>query len=567
MNLLKSANALILILCLPMFGVAQTSKKYKINKPKSSMAVARTAQATKTKNKPVSSGAVTNQNLSPRVQEADAFASFDQPSSGKSDALRSSLAKALDMARTGQYQAAASQLFNLARRPELINERPQIKYILGLMMMELKLNQVAAFQFVDVVRGNSPKYRRQAIEKLTIVADNLGDDSLLNYAVSRIDVSEVTGPSRDMIHFRLGELKLKNKDFAAASNYFGRVSKDSSYYYRALYQRGLAELEQNRFENAQTVFGGIVSQRSNKGVTDTTRVAAQLAMARTYYQKQDWDAAIEAYAQIPRDHNLWHDAIFEQSWALLRAARFRSAVSNFQTLHSTYYEDYYLPESLLLRAIVYLYICKYDEMEKVLSLFEKSYGSMRVKMNDFAVSQRSSIAYFNEVHRAMQVKSGKEAANDVQLPLAVSSYIANQGDVRRAYAYLRSLTREKARIENLGNFAQSGIGQYSLKIISNRTKNTQLLIGDMARVHLKNMQLDLADLSEQAGFIRYEMINGKKETLKKKIAGTNLVPEQIDDKIDREFFVSNGYDYYPFQGEYWLDELGNYHYLGKQSCE
>ena len=63
------------------------------------------------------------------------------------------------------------------------------------------------------------------------------------------------------------------------------------------------------------------------------------------------------------------------------------------------------------------------------------------------------------------------------------------------------------------------------------------------------------------------MINGKKETIKKRIAGKDLTDLQVDDKQDRSFYVQNGYEYYPFQGEYWLDEVGNYHYLGKQSCE
>ena len=68
-------------------------------------------------------------------------------------------------------------------------------------------------------------------------------------------------------------------------------------------------------------------------------------------------------------------------------------------------------------------------------------------------------------------------------------------------------------------------------------------------------------------FIRYEMITGRKDTLKKKIAGKETESQQIDEKNDRQFYIQNGYEYYPFQGEYWLDEVGNYHFLGKQSCE
>jgi hypothetical protein len=74
-------------------------------------------------------------------------------------------------------------------------------------------------------------------------------------------------------------------------------------------------------------------------------------------------------------------------------------------------------------------------------------------------------------------------------------------------------------------------------------------------------------LYEQAGFIRYEMINGQKEQIKKRIAGKNINDQAIDEEVKREFYAQNGYEYWPFDGEYWLDEVGNYHYLGKQSCE
>jgi hypothetical protein len=63
------------------------------------------------------------------------------------------------------------------------------------------------------------------------------------------------------------------------------------------------------------------------------------------------------------------------------------------------------------------------------------------------------------------------------------------------------------------------------------------------------------------------MINGKKEFIKKRLGGRDLPEASMDENVSREFYIKNGYEYYPFKGEYWLDEIGNYHYLGKQSCE
>ncbi|MCK6598518.1 MAG: tetratricopeptide repeat protein [Bdellovibrionaceae bacterium] len=369
-----------------------------------------------------------------------------------------------------------------------------------------------------------------------------------------------------MIYFRIGEIKLKNREYEDAANAFSKVTFGSSYNNQALYNRAMANLENNKIDNAIALFQQMIDHRSKSSVTDTNKVAAQMGLARSYYQKQEWDTAIDIYSQIPRDHFLWHDALFEQSWAMLRGARFRSALSNFQSLHSSYYEDFYIPESLLLRAIVYLYICKYDEMEKVLSLFEKTYEPVKIKIGSFLGNSSESMSYYQELEKKLSVKRQEDLLVGLKLPYMVLKNIAEEGDVRRSLSYLRRIQEEKNAIENSGGFRSSGLGQYSVRVLNTRIKNTKVLIGDMVKAHLQNMKDELQDLFEQASFIRYEMINGKKETLRKKIAGRDL-PNTIDNQIDREFYIENGFEFYPFKGEFWLDEIGNYHYLGKQSCE
>lgn len=484
----------------------------------------------------------------------------------KDNSYKAQLNRALRLAQAGQTDAAANALFTLSRRPELAAERPQIKYVLGTMLMDLKLYQTAAFQFVDVIRMKHAKYSRMAIERLSIVADALGDDTILNYAVSRVNLTDFPPKLRDMIYYRLGEITMRSRDFGKATSLFEKVSGSSSYYFQAQYSKGLAELEGNQPALAISTFQKMIDARGSAPITDTNKVSAQMGLARALYQKQDWEGSIEAYSLVPRDTRMWHDAMFEQSWGMLRAARFRSALSNFQSLHSEYYKDFYMPEGLLLRAIVYLYICKYDEMEKVLSLFEKTYGPVRANIGDFVKSTNDPGSYFSEIEKAYNMRKSDKQAN-IRLPYIVLRNLLEQGDIRRSMTYLAKLNREKERVEANATFRATPLGQYALKIVANRTKNTRFAVGDMAKAHLMNMRVELRDLYEQAGFIRYEMINGRKEGLKKKIAGKDLGEEQIDDNVDRKFYIQNGYEYYPFQGEYWLDEIGNYHYLGKQSCE
>ncbi len=486
----------------------------------------------------------------------------------ENSALKRQLYQALQLSQSGQYQQAAIQLFSLARRPELAGERAQIKYILGLMLSELKLYQVAAFQFVDVIRTNNPKYTKLAIEKLAAVADDLGDDTLINYAMSRVDVTEVPEMNRDMIQYRIGEIKMRSKRFDEAIRSFSQIGLGSRYYSQALHQKGLAYLEMGKPDAAIPIFQTMLSTRRNAPVTDTNRVAAQLALARALYQKKDWDAAVTAYSDIPRDHFLWHEALYEQSWAMLRGARFRSALSNFQSLQSPFYEDDYNPEALILRSIVYLYICKYDEMEKVLNYYEKFYGPARSQIAVFLNNNSNPLTYYLEIEKWQSVKkSTEEKRPTLKIPYKVANEISNSGTVRRSLNYLRRLELERKTIENNPSLRTTGLGRYAVKVINNRFQNTKVTIGEIAKAQMANMKNELKDYAEQVSFVRYEMITAQKEVVKKRIQRSDLPEAKIDDNRSRAFYIQNGYQYYPFEDEYWLDELGNYHFLGKSSCE
>lgn len=476
------------------------------------------------------------------------------------------LQEAQALMRSQQYVQAAPLLYNLSRRNDLSKERMQIKYLLGVSLLEQQLYNTAAFQFVDVIRrGNNP-YTQQAIEKLTLAADALGDETFLSYAISRVRLENFPERFRDILYYRLGEIRMKNRQYDVATDLFNRVPSNSRYAYQSRFNRGLALLEAKKPAEAVRVYQGMLNNLKNLPVTDTRKVAVQMALARSLYQAEKWDEAVAAYRDIPRDHIYWHDSLFEQSWAYLRSARFRSALSNFQSLHSSFYEDFYLPESLLLRSLVYLYICKYDEMEKVLDLFQKSYGSVRSQVGLFVQNTKDPINYYREIESAVEVRNGLKEAATLKLPYNVARFVMDQGDIKRSLEYIRAIDAEKKLYASKAGWANSPLAKYANRVLERRMRNARISAGEQTRAHLVAIRAELRDLYEQAEFARYEMINGKKEQLRKRIAGKSL-DNQIDDGIERQFFVQNGYEYWPFRGEFWLDEIGNYHYLGKQSCE
>ncbi len=479
---------------------------------------------------------------------------------------RAQLAQALDLLKSGQNYRAANALFALARHPDLENEKTQIRYILGLTLLELKLYQVAAFQFVGVIKDGESKYLRQAIEKLSVTADILGDETLLNYAVSQVKLADFPAASRDMLYFRLGEARQRSGKSADAIDLYSKVPSNSKFYDSAQYNLAVAYAEDNKPEEAAKSFKQIIERKMNSNVLDPVLVTAQLGYARALYQGENWDAAAEAYRSVPRDSEYWHEAGFEMGWALLRGAKFRTALSGFVSLHSPFYDDYYMPESLLLRSIIYLFICKYDESEKVLNQFEAVYAPVRQKLTNMMKTTTDPLDYYQEIERAQKIRQGKLKNTDMKFNYLVGRKILTEGDVRRATDYLKKIVTERNRIEK-SPMGKTPLGKYSVRLLNNRIQASRVEIGELVKVHIGEIRSELSDLYEQSGFIRFEMVNGRKESLKKKIAGKEVPVEEISQSIATKFSVQNGYELWPFQGEYWRDELWNFQYLGRQACD
>lgn len=483
--------------------------------------------------------------------------------------------RARQAVRRGDYPEATRLFYGLLDKETNPARVLQIRFILARALQEMGLHQVAAFPYYEIVRTevkNNPKnkYVRQSLERLTVAADALDSDILLNYAIRLIDEEDFPPGNRDMLFYRRGEVRFREGNFAEAAQEFNRVRGNSVFHDRARYRLGLSLVEAGQLEKAEQVFFSIADSRPTNDVTSRVRVNAMLGKARTLYQRKQFSEAIDAYRDIPRDTEQWHDALFEVSWAYLQDGRFRSALSNFHSLHSPFYEDFYQPESLLLRAIVYHYICRYDEMEKTLSIFGRVYGPVQRELNSLLGAEANPQNLYREIRKVDEnfetiKRSGKR---QLAIPFLVARQVLREGDVRRSLSYIRALEREKKKIEQAPPaWREARIGRYAMRVVDRRIDATQTTVGRLILRHITRLREELAGHMEQVSLIRIDMISGKKEAVKKEIAGKGIVRESVDQDQDRSYYVQNGYDYWPFKGEYWLDEIGNYHYVGVKACE
>ena len=471
------------------------------------------------------------------------------------------LQRALKQSARGDYVSSTKNLFRLMYKPALSKQKNKIRYYLALNLYNMGLYHPSVFQFQYLVSKSVPGYVGKSLQKIALAASYLKNDRLLHYAISKGSLKYVSPADRNKLHYHFGEYWMRKRNFRRAKAHFSRVKSSSPLFYHALYQLGLAQAELNRPSQAVRIFDRL--ERRRTGVTDSFRVAALMGKARAYYQWQKWEQSALAYQQVPKDSPFWYDTLLERSWALLRGGKLRSALSNFQTLHSSYYEDYYQPESLLLRSIVYLYICKHYEMEKVLDLFQRIYRPVYRRVRRLSSRKSSLKSYYQSLVLSADRQS---RGRRVHYPTPVARRILREGDFSAVHHYITKLKEERDLIYNLPySWRRSMVGKYSTKLIKKRLNNAQIKAGRQALTHLKAINKELKGFFEQEQYLRYEMLRSKRGFLKKKIARKSTGSVSVED-FDRSFYIQNGYEYWSFKGEYWLDELGNYHYIGKGSC-
>ena len=466
------------------------------------------------------------------------------------------MVRALELIKKQDYKEGSKQLFMISQSPKYKRRRSEIRYHLGISLLRMGLLSAASFQFLSVVQKGNRHYTRLSLERLSEIAARVGNEQTIQFAIQKRGARKVQGKYRDALYYQFGKYEVNKRNYRTAAAYFNKVSFTSPVYNKAMYNLGLSYAEQKKNREAVRAFSKIIS--NNKEITDPVRVAALMGIARVYYQAKKWDLAIRYYRQIPRDTSSWHDMLFESSWALLRGGKFRSALNGFQTLHSNYYDNVYQPGSLLLRAIIYMYICKYTEMEKMLTLFKRTYLPVHGRVRGI-LSSSSSIYYSRLL--------GSLEGNQGSFPLVIAQRIYRENDFNWQHKYIESLKQERNSIKGLPySWRASKVGQYALRLVDENLRKSRKQINQVIKRHLVFFQQELNNFVNQEKYLRYESLRGKREQLKKKITAKHLGNVQIIEGTSRDFFVQNGFEFYPFRGEYWLDELGNYHYVGTQSC-
>jgi hypothetical protein len=285
------------------------------------------------------------------------------------------------------------------------------------------------------------------------------------------------------------------------------------------------------------------------------RENALLQLARLAYARGD-DARSQAmYARVSRAAPQWLDALFESSWSHFRRGEDEKALGNLLTLHAPFFQGRYFPESHVLKALVLYENCRYADARRALRDFEARYRPVHDGLAQaLQVMPTAQGAVEAVVSGALLARLPEPARAEVVRLLGTPELALSLRQVTALGAELDSMDRRGA--------AFRGSALASAVVPQVRSARLDLLqrAGERARSAVADERGELRELLGQSLRLDFEIAGREKELAAAPPAESSVSqrrpPAQVED--DEELW--------PFQGEYWRDELGSYRFHLGDRC-
>jgi hypothetical protein len=302
--------------------------------------------------------------------------------------------------------------------------------------------------------------------------------------------------------------------------HFSEIPQSSPYFYKYLYQKALYEIHHDNINAAFPYLKRVIlMEEKDQSLIDQ----ALWTMARLYYETKDYEKATQYYLAIETPLIEQASFLLEQAWIQYRSGHYEKAMGFLYAYNAPSFKEFFTPEYYILKSLIYKKLCYYDPAIKVVSDFEERYG-------------RSLAAIYNRK---------TETDLESQEMLFV---IMTHPKIKKQYEFLRLLESEKRLIDELDD---EQLQSYLLAIYNNQIEQTAKQFRKDVKEEFKIVANSLLKYEEESNLIKYEigidMYQRVAETRyqgKNKGNATETVPENVV--------------IYPFQGEFWNDELGNY---------
>jgi hypothetical protein len=490
------------------------------------------------------------------------------------------LGNALRLYTQERYQEAAVQFQRVVEgeTPDAPANVQKAQFFLGKSLYHLHYYQSALAVFDEISeQGRAHTFFDQTLQWLAQLASQLPEpagiiDKIGRFGVEQLDQfnSPENADLYNQLLYLMGRSKYNQGEFDKAIELFGRVDKENKWYVNARFFTGISYIRMRKAQPAAAAFRDIITALDDEeveGLDDPARMKdlAWISLARVYYTAANRTTpegerkvdgvllgnAVEAWTQLEPESEYWLDSLFEASWAFFLADEYSRALGNVHTLNAPYFLNYFYPEALVLKAVVFFSNCQMSNATAVVQQFHEKYDPVKQKLDELLTKYQDNAQFFEflQAIRAGKTDLAREVRGIVRSAVSDRAVLAN-------LEYVALLDDENRNLEQSpAQFKGSSLGARIQQDVLVAKSFAVDQAGDTAKARYNRLIEDMQDLSNQVDTVEIEVLNYQRGQISAELQQQQTAAGQ---STGGSVFVSPEHNVWPFNGEYWRDELGYY---------
>ena len=443
------------------------------------------------------------------------------------------------------------------------------KYGIANALSRAGLMQSAANSLLEVVRAGPDKmFFATAFDQLRTLRRKINYRPPELEDLTRFAVTGADARFQDGFHYFVGEFLHDFGLSADARPYLEKVAKESDDYGRAQYLLGLIAFQdetlsaQQKVTEASQAFQRAVMAGEKQADGQPIVDLAYLSLARLAYEYEQFDAAIYYYKKISKNSPKLATAFYESGWTYFLKNDSSRALGTFQALHSPYFAHHFYPELWILEATMYVNMCHRAYAEDAIKMFEDTVLVLGPPLRDFLKRNRRPEDFYAGLLESANQK------NATSLPRVLQSPVFDNVEFYNLYQTIKQIEKEekvvKANLTPLGAFGQdllARLGQLRTERISEA--------GVVIQKTLRQTQKDLETYQDKLAELRIDLNELELADLDRKMQQQETTSVDAGKTVATESRIAiAGSDamVWPFEGEFWKDEIGAYRSFLREKC-
>ncbi|MFH1132815.1 MAG: hypothetical protein V1754_15890 [Pseudomonadota bacterium] len=487
----------------------------------------------------------------------------------KSGPASKTMEKALKLYESRDYYSASIELHKVIEGETGDSDANihRAEFWMGKTLYHLNFFSASLSYFDRIVqKGVGHRYFSATLKWLASLSRQLPESVGILKKVGKYDRVQLEEPALEKIKYELfyllGRYHYTEGNFKEAISLFTEVPPSSPFFARAKFMEGITYVRTYQAKPAAAAFKALLRTAIDAPATHEIKrfeELAKISLARVFYSVNQFDLSIKYYDQIEPETYNWLESLFEASWAHFRANHYGKALGNIHTLNAPYFNDRFFPESHILKAVVYWKHCLWGRSEEAIREFTAKYPPLLKAIKEIVKTHKDPTEFYSYT---VKIRNKKTRLSE-EVGRLVRSVLADR-TLRKTFEYVEELERELKQVKGADPaWKATAIAGVVLQDLMLQKSLAERDAGDLAQRRIRRLFKEVTELHKQALKAEYEIISGQKNELEATVRKELVLPADVrppDIQPDDEHLL------WPFDGEYWRDELGYYRYKIVSRC-